>query len=369
MALSNKGAPPDYIATVAQGIVPATSPAANARGVSFAPSSVVKVDPHHASLTAEELAERCTRLEAEQEELVQRLHDVKHLRAEQAGFHVNKSEQGEDVVFRYSEIPDLPPSQREALRRLDGDGNGEISLGELLYIEQESRSFAAMIGWLGVLLIMVIGANFLVSLAASIMAQTMNVEKDFLMKKGSTSAIMQTAEAEQGIPVLLSSLLGPADIGRVKEITLSGFVDESNKQKCASCPISMVLAVDVVLKYSDSFIKFVKTNGAEVTIEKGTILVTKVPGQVPSKVFSACGSATCSSIRVNGINLKALYLRAQALGFNIPQGWKRRGLLPGFVTNPQKWQLVGAAGIGACVGIHALNGNKAIQSKQEGSGG
>jgi len=56
---------------------------------------------------------------------------MKHHRAEEAGFHVGKTaEGGEDVKFRYLEIPNLPPSQREALSRLDGDGNGEISLGE-----------------------------------------------------------------------------------------------------------------------------------------------------------------------------------------------------------------------------------------------
>jgi len=52
-----------------------------------------------------------------------------------------------------------------------------------------------------------------------------------------------------------------------------------------------------------------------VTIEKGVIAVTKVPGQDPGKTFIACGKATCSSIHVDGINVDAVRRQAGELGY------------------------------------------------------
>jgi len=225
------------------------------------------------------------------------------------------------------------------------------------------------------LLLVVIGANFLVALAASVMAQNTNINKDALVKKGS-SMILQTSEAEQTIPVLLSSLLGINDISNVKELTLSSFTDAA-KKRCETCAMTMVLQVDVALKFSDTKIKFVRTGGVEITIDKGVIYVTKVPGQIPTNVYTTCGAATCSSIRVQGINLKTLFYRAKALGFSTPAGWSRRvggtgsRRLPAFfqsrVDHPA--QLVGLAGVAACAGIYyGVNKGKS-DSKVTGKGG
>ena len=76
----------------------------------------------------------------------------------------------------------------------------------------------------------------------------------------------------------------------------------------------MVITVDVANKISDTKAHFYRTQGITVTIDRGLITVANVPGQ-GSTVFDACGSASCSSIKIAGMNVAALKARARSLGY------------------------------------------------------
>ena len=43
--------------------------------------------------------------------------------------------------------------------------------------------------------------------------------------------------------------------------------------------------------------------------------MSRVPGQDPNVVFSACALATCSQVKVKGMNVAALKAKARALGY------------------------------------------------------
>ena len=42
----------------------------------------------------------------------------------------------------------------------------------------------------------------------------------------------------------------------------------------------------------------------------------QLPNQDPTKVFTACGAASCSSVRLNGVDVGSLKARANALGYS-----------------------------------------------------
>jgi len=70
---------------------------------------------------------RCDTLEAQNAELRKK---ITALDSESA-FCVQHEQGGDDVKFHYSAIADLPKKFKVALRRLDTDGDGEISLAEM----------------------------------------------------------------------------------------------------------------------------------------------------------------------------------------------------------------------------------------------
>jgi hypothetical protein len=172
--------------------------------------------------------------------------------------------------------------------------------------------------------------------AASVMAQNTNTVHGALVAKGMQDAanplIIKTAAAESDVPVALSPLLDIGQLSRVKAITLSHFGTFSSNDAqgkfvpCTTCGNVMVMQVDVAMKYSDTAARFVRTGGMEVTIEKGLIGVKNVPGGIPGKEYNACGKASCSSIKVAGVDVNALRAKAVAAGF-IQSGdrrWDRR---------------------------------------------
>jgi len=143
------------------------------------------------------------------------------------------------------------------------------------------------------------------------MVQPVSTKSALLVAK---SAIIMTAEASEPVPARLAPILGMSDLARVKELTLSNLRDENGKL-CATCAKTVHLRVDVVLKYSDTAVRFIRTGGMEITMERGAIGVAKVPFQPVGKTFTACGSATCSSIKLQGINIRKLEARAKELGY------------------------------------------------------
>jgi len=181
---------------------------------------------------------------------------------------------------------------------------------------------AKQILFLSVALCTLVGVTFLLSYLAATMAQTTRVVGSALVAAGVSDDILQSHPAEEGIPVALCPLLSAKDLGRVKELTVSnlGYFDANDEYHlCATCAKTMVIQVDVALKQSDSVARFARTGGIAVTVNTGLISVQNVPFQDPSRVFTAYGSATCSSIRIAGVNTQvstqALTKRAKALGY------------------------------------------------------
>ena len=87
-------------------------------------------------------------------------------------------------------------------------------------------------------------------------------------------------------------------------------------ERCATCPQTLAMRVDVAKKLSDLKTEFLRTGGLNVTVDRGFIYVTNVAGQDTTQVFHACGSASCSSIQVSGMDVGALKARARDLGFS-----------------------------------------------------
>lgn len=158
------------------------------------------------------------------------------------------------------------------------------------------------------------------------MAQNTDVRNFALAAVGQTSRIAATATAEETIPTALSPLISLDDLGRVQELTVSnlGWFDAAKEyHPCTACPKTLVMSVDVALKWSDTKVDFVRTNGMQITVDRGIITVTKVPNGDPTKIYTACASNTCSSVRIKGMNIATLTKRAIQLGYGQTGGGRR----------------------------------------------
>jgi len=199
------------------------------------------------------------------------------------------------------------------------DGNGEISLAELLHAADELRKKSKAIIFLCVGLVFLVLGIFMTSIAGSAMAQNTEAAKGALAAKGST-AIVATAIATESVPLVLSPLLSATDLARVSEVVLANFMS-SDGTPCAECPKSVVLRVKATEKVQaavpDTVVRFSVAGNGTVTIDKGDISVSNLPGFPGSSdgTMKACGKATCSSIRIGGMNIDDLRKRAQSLGF------------------------------------------------------
>ena len=198
------------------------------------------------------------------------------------------------------------------------DGNGEISLAELLHAADELRKKSKAIIFLCVGLVLLVLGIFMTSIAGSAMAQNTEAAKGALAAKGST-AIVATAIATESVPLVISPLLSATDLARVSEVVLSNFMS-SDGTPCAECPKSVVLRVKATEKVQaavpDTVVRFSVAGNGTVTIDKGDISVSNLPSSPGSSdgTMKACGKATCSSIRIGGMNIDDLRKRAQSLG-------------------------------------------------------
>jgi len=75
---------------------------------------------------------------------------------------------------------------RTSLQQIDADayGNGEVSLEELIVIDQSNQTMESVIKLLGFIFISILIANFVVSLAAAIWAQATDVSGTALVANG-----------------------------------------------------------------------------------------------------------------------------------------------------------------------------------------
>lgn len=216
--------------------------------------------------------------------------------------------------------------------QIDTDGNGFISLGEILHLHNSNRSLTWQVCFLATALVLVLVGMFLVSLAASHLAQTTETANNALVAKGSPATIVQTADATQELPADLAPLLTTAQLGRVNELTLSKFTlyrDGTTNEACETCAEVMVVQVEAAAKHNQTFAKFLIQGGMEVTVDNGVVLAKGVPDGLTNETYTATAWATCDSVMIGGINVDALRQQAQALNHREPGGGRRsRGHAP-----------------------------------------
>jgi len=93
-------------------------------------------------------------------------------------------------------------------------------------------------------------------------------------------------------------------------------------EPCSECPEGVVAKVQVAQKFNDTYMEYNCQGGITVKIDHGVIAVTGLSVS-PATAFLACGSATCSSISVKGVDLEALKLKATEHDFNDSAGASR----------------------------------------------
>lgn len=251
-------------------------------------------------------------------------------------FHATSD--GEDVSLNYAAIPNLPAKIFDRLRHFDTDKNGEISLSEVVAASKTNQSLTRMVTCLVVILILLMGAMFAVSFAAAVLAQeTSTHDNGVLVKKGSQD-IVATREAKESVPLSFTSLLDMATLSRVKEIQMTNFylpgihtrtgcTPVTNKT-ATHCPFDMLIRVESVVKYNDTWVEFFAANGEVIKVNYGDITATDLP-MFRGMTVQACASATCSSISVSGVDMDDLYYRASSYGFKgTSDPWKGVVVLP-----------------------------------------
>ena len=251
------------------------------------------------------------------------------------------------VKFDYALIPDLPAEQLQHFRAVDTNGNGAIELHELVDLQVKRQNYKQLVVYLAGLLIVLILACFGLSIAASIMVQATKANPSHppppsqrvanplsspqetaakagqMIPAGEAINLVQTTPAEQNVPVAIASLLSDADLAKVKELLVSNLVMPGG-QPCTTCGQGYIMQVEEVVHASDLKVTFKRTNGMAVEVDRGAITVSNVPGQNPATRFAACAKATCSAIRVAGIDVNAIKAKAKSLNF-LNTGDRRSG--------------------------------------------
>jgi hypothetical protein len=243
------------------------------------------------------------------------------------GQHARRSDETniDDIQFDFDTCcSDLDHATKKALKRLDTDGNGKISAAELLHAGEDLKNAWKKVIFLILVIVLVAALLFSSTYLAALLSQPFKVTPGGHMavpgapEKGK---ILETAEAKQRIPVALAPLLSLTDMGRVNSIVVSNLI-WPDKVACSTgfndtgtgCPTKMIIKVDIANKISDLKTVFSRTQGVSVTVDRGLIKVANIPGK-GSTVFDACGSASCSSIKIAGMDVNALKARARSLGY------------------------------------------------------
>ena len=128
--------------------------------------------------------------------------------------------------------------------------------------------------------------------------------------------LLEAAEAEQGVPLALAALLNDDQLSRVKQLGLSNFAYADSNAVCTSCPKSIVVDIDATVAVSPTLIHLRQSGGIQVTVDKGIIHVKNLAEQNPNTTFMACGEATCSSVKIAGVNVPELKKLAARLRYS-----------------------------------------------------
>jgi len=232
-----------------------------------------------------------------------------------------------EIALHYNKIQGLQEKHKVALQKMDIDGNGTVSLSEMLTMEKSNRSLKQTVCYLAVALLLLIVTLFAVSWGAAILAQNTKVNGSAMTAAG-TKDIVTTAAAQEAVPAAYASLLSPEALGRVKEITVSTLTEvsddlpdigsagatTSSNSTSIKTPSKLMAQVQFVQYFNETYVEFACMGGVTISMDHGEIRVTGLP-QSPQTKFVACGSASCSSIKVEDVDVATLDRRASELGF------------------------------------------------------
>lgn len=261
--------------------------------------------------------------------------EIKEANRNQLGLHdvpcypVKSPDGVEDIKLSLTDeaLAGIHPEQVVALRRLDVDGNNELTLSEVLGGAQEKKDLNKMAWFFGVAIFVVLLSAFFLFWVAFGITNPIDVTNHSLTAKGAGGKILRTAEAEQEVGVALLPLFNRFQLADVKELTVSNFFTVNANEtagathtRCTTCPNALTVVVASAYKHSDTFAALYSSAPGQilpikVVVSKGNIQVHRVPGQDPKTVFSVCALATCSQVKVRGINQEALKAKARKLGY------------------------------------------------------
>jgi len=270
------------------------------------------------------------------------------------------SDDGGIIKIHYHKMrADLDDDAWEALASCDIDGSGSITLSEILSMSNRNKRLRYVVLACVIAIFILLGCMFCVSWAAAVLAQQTDVSDGSAMTAKGSSNIVSTAEAKESVPAAFASLLSREQLGRVKELTLVklmevvttdslrptngisnateaamaaalqeefGYSEESEALTtvgCPTCPETLVTQVKAVQHYNATYIEFICEAGITVAMDHGEIHVFNLPRQPANSTFRACGSAECSSISLDGVDVPAMKKKASQLGFVDTAGARR----------------------------------------------
>jgi len=143
------------------------------------------------------------------------------------------------VTLRYRNVPEgagrLKAADLASLEGIDIDGDGHVSLAELLHLERKAHGICRRALFIGVLVVLFLGWPFLITWGIT---QTKQAANSY-----DRSRILQTARAEIQIPVKFIPLLPFSQLSRVSQVTLTGFFLSKGGPPCELCASSLVVQV------------------------------------------------------------------------------------------------------------------------------
>jgi len=228
--------------------------------------------------------------------------------------------EGGDVGFRYKDVPNLPPKYVERLQKYDTDGNGEISLSELLEITKSNRQLARTVFLMAVGLLVLICAMFAVSWVAADMAKDVETRGSVFVVKGD-DGILAMAQAQQTVPLTYTTFFDQEELSRIKQVQINKMLRWPGTNHSYLATVEYVMQVTGVMKYNDTLLDLFGIDGQVVNINRGVIYF-KNPKIYPTETVLLCAEVSCSSVSEAGLDIPAL--EQMAVKYNYPQDLQMR---------------------------------------------
>jgi len=221
-----------------------------------------------------------------------------------------------DLKLTYGDLPGLTTEMRTSLSKLDVDGNGEVSLGEMMFMTKTTTRLKRALCYLTVALIFIVGAVSAISYCTALLAKdsTLDDKTHALTVKGSSGLIVHTAHAEITLPLALVSLLDIESFGRIEQVIIEKMAVKTQGSARMDLPRQHIMQVDAAMLFNETYATLFGSDGSNVTVNHGEITLHGVPG-FPGFEFHVCARAKCSSISISGANIDVLQVQANNLNF------------------------------------------------------